>query len=275
MTTDQESGHLELCGGLRTPQKYGLSSGSCESYDSLMKLDRARELAGDKLERLARDSTETVSFWREATDVLRGVIPFDFHPCWFTVDPSTMLITSHVNDGLGYTPKEIATAWYAEGDVNSPADLAALRRGATTVKAATGGDVVSSWRWRNLLEPNGFDDSLDAVFRKGGTIWGAVNLLHNGDSRPYNSEDVRFISRLSSVFAEGTQLGQLRAKPATTLDGGGSAVLIRRAGTTVSPSTPGPASRPDPKPTSSTPQYGKHGNGVPSSISPSKANLPP
>lgn len=191
-----------------------------------MTRDTDRESARRKLERLARDSADAVSFWRQATDVLRVVVPFDFHPCWFLVDPSTLLVTGHVNEGLSETPKEIAQAWYAEGDVNSPADLASVRGGATTVAVATGGDVVSSWRWRHLLEPNGFDDSLDAVFRAGGTIWGAVNLLHSSESRPYSSEDVRFVSRLSSVLAEGTRLGQMRSEAASRQSGNSPAVLI-------------------------------------------------
>ncbi len=189
----------------------------------------ARVLAEHKLELLAAESKDNISFWLEATDVLRDVIPFDFHPCWFTVDPVTLLVTGHMNEGLEHTPPEIARAWYAEEDVNSPATLNAMRIGATTVKAATKGDAASSWRWRNLLEPMGFDDSLDAVFRNGKTVWGAVNLLHRSDSRPYTEEDVRFISRMSGAFAMGTKLGLLRGQAATDRSIDSPAVLIVNA----------------------------------------------
>ncbi len=177
-----------------------------------MSIDTARELAEHKLQRLARDSSDTVSFWRQATDVLRDVIPFDFHPCWFTVDPSTLLVTAHMNEGLDHTPPEIAQAWYAEGDVNSPAQLATVPGGVTTVTRATGGDALASWRWRNLLEPRGFDDSLDAVLRRGSTVWGAVSLLHSSESRPYTRRDLQFIAKLSEILATGTQLGLLRSE---------------------------------------------------------------
>lgn len=191
-----------------------------------MKIDTARELAEHKLERLARDATDTVSFWRDATDVLRGLLPFDFYPCWFTVDPTTLLVTGHMNEGLESTPPQIAQAWYVEGDVNSPAHLATVRGGALTVTEATGGDALASWRWRNLLEPNGFDDSLDAVLRRGDTVWGAVSLLHSSDTRPFAAQDVRFVARLSGTLATGTQLGLLRSEEHPEPGGDAPAVLV-------------------------------------------------
>jgi hypothetical protein len=190
-----------------------------------MKVDTARVLGEHKLERLARASSDTVTFWKDATEILRGVIPFDFHPCWFTIDPTTLLVTGHLNEGLDRTPPEIARAWYAEGDVNSPVDLVRLRGGVSTVRRATRGDPAASWRWRHLLDPLGFDDSLDAVLRTGRTVWGAVTLLHTDGSRPFTGDDVRFMARLGESLAIGTRLGLLRSEGA---DGsaGGPAVLV-------------------------------------------------
>ncbi len=203
-----------MFGGLRWP------------YDAAMKVDTARVLAEDKLARLARDSTDTVAFWKAASEVLDGTVPFDFHPCWFTVDPATLLLTGHLNEGLDRTPPEIAQAWYAEGDVNSPTELARVRGGAATVRSATGGDAVASWRWRNLLEPMGFDDSLDAVLRRGPDVWGALSLLHTPDSRPYTAADVRFVARLSGVLATGTQLGLVRGEASDDAESGPAVVIV-------------------------------------------------
>ncbi len=191
-----------------------------------MKIDTARVLAEHKLERLARNSTDTVTFWKEATGVLQGIIPFDFHPCWFTVDPATLLITGHLNEGLDRTPPQIAQAWYGEGDVNSPNDLARIRSGVATVRSATGGDPVASWRWRHLLDPLGFDDSLDAVFRKRGTVWGALTLLHTDGSRPFTGEDMRFVARLGENLAIGTQLGLLHGEAATSASDGPAVLVV-------------------------------------------------
>ena len=51
--------------------------------------------------------------------MLRSAVPFDFHPCWFTVDPEHLLITGHFNAGLSETPPEIVRSQYAEDDVNA------------------------------------------------------------------------------------------------------------------------------------------------------------
>lgn len=189
-------------------------------------VDTARVLGELKLERLARESTDTVTFWKDATEVLREVIPFDFHPCWFTIDPATLLVTGHMNEGLDRTPPEIARAWYAEGDVNSPLELVRRRGGASTVRRATGGDPVASWRWRHLLDPLGFDDALDAVLRKGRTVWGAVTLLHTDGSRPFTADDVRFMARLGETLALGTQLGLLRSEVDASQTGGPAVLVV-------------------------------------------------
>lgn len=211
---------------MRRPRNLGLLSWARRQYDPAMKVDTRRLLAEEKLARLARDSSDNVLFWRDATETLRGVLPFDFHPCWFTVDPLTRLVNGHLNEGLDRTPPEIVQAWYAEGDVNSPGDLADRSSGVATVKLATGGDPMSSWRWRNLLQPRGFDDSLDAVLRRGKTVWGAINLLHTPESEPFTSKDLEFVSRISHVLATGTQLGLLRAESEVAGRRDGPVVLI-------------------------------------------------
>ncbi len=190
-----------------------------------MKVDTARVLAVDKLDRLARTSTDTVAFWKDATEVLHGLVPYDFHPCWFTIDPTTLLVTGHLNEGLDGTPPEIAQAWYAEDDVNSPAALADMRGAASTVRASTHGDLKSSWRWRNLLDPLGFDDALDALLRNRNHVWGALTLLHTAGSRPFSTDDLKFVSRLSETLATGTQLGLMRGEAASSA-AEGPAVLI-------------------------------------------------
>jgi hypothetical protein len=36
-----------------------------------------------------------VYFWREAGDAIAGVVPHYLAPCWFTLDPASLLVTSH------------------------------------------------------------------------------------------------------------------------------------------------------------------------------------
>ena len=78
--------------------------GPARRYDLRVLTDDRRTVAHAKIDRLARAGLDPVTFWREATEVLRSVVRFDFHPCWFTVDPEHLLITGHFNAGLSETP---------------------------------------------------------------------------------------------------------------------------------------------------------------------------
>jgi DNA-binding CsgD family transcriptional regulator len=188
--------------------------------------DDRRSRARDQIERLAQRGHETVHFWQEATEVLRSVVPFDFEPCWYTLDPDTLMITGHSNSGLRETPKEVARSQYVEDDVNRFSDLARSHSPATTVSAATRGDPAASWRWRNLLVPAGFDDALDAVLRSRGTTWGALSLLHISDRAPFTRADIRFIAQVSPALATGTRLGLLLSSSVEQVEEPPPAVLL-------------------------------------------------
>ena len=58
----------------------------------------ARERALDRVARLVGEPTDLVSLWRECTDTLADALPHYWTPCWFTVDPASLLVTSHVQD---------------------------------------------------------------------------------------------------------------------------------------------------------------------------------
>ena len=55
----------------------------------------AKQRASDELARLAGCGLDLVGFWRASTEVLAGAVPHDFAPCWFTLDPASLLVTSH------------------------------------------------------------------------------------------------------------------------------------------------------------------------------------
>lgn len=175
--------------------------------------------------------------------MLRSAVPFDFHPCWFTVDPEHLLITGHFNAGLAETPTEIVRSQYVEEDVNSFADLAGRRIPAATVTAATAGDPAASWRWRHLLAPMGFDDALDAALRVRGTTWGALSLLHSDGQPPFSDEDVALVTRTAPALATGTRLGLLRGRATVDPPGTAPAVVTVSADLSLASSTPTAAQR--------------------------------
>jgi hypothetical protein len=98
----------------------------------------ARERAPDRIAELAGRGLDLVAFWREATDVLRRSVPFYEPPCWYTLDPASLLVTSHFHEGLDELPPEwLANEYYAD-DVNKLADVARSKRGVSTLHEATG-----------------------------------------------------------------------------------------------------------------------------------------
>jgi hypothetical protein len=107
----------------------------------------ARQRASDKLARLTGQGLDLVSFWRASTEVLAGVVPHDFAPCWFTLDPASLLVTSHFDEGVPELPPQWMLREYYQDDVNKLADVARSQRGISTLHEATGGDPASSPRW--------------------------------------------------------------------------------------------------------------------------------
>jgi hypothetical protein len=49
----------------------------------------------DKIARLAGESSDLATLWRDCTEVVSTVVPYYWTPCWFTLDPASLLITSH------------------------------------------------------------------------------------------------------------------------------------------------------------------------------------
>ena len=78
----------------------------------------------DKLERLSAKPRSLVSLWDDATGVLREVVPHYTWPCYFTMDPASLLITSHYNPFMPELPRESLAMEYYEDDVNKMSDVA-------------------------------------------------------------------------------------------------------------------------------------------------------
>ena len=100
----------------------------------------AKQRARDKIAQLAGQGLDLVSFWRASTEALTGVVPCDFAPCWFTLDPASLLVTSHFDEGVPELPPQWMIHEYYQDDVNKLADVARFQRGISTLHEATGGD---------------------------------------------------------------------------------------------------------------------------------------
>src|SRR6185437_9087680 len=98
---------------------------------------------------------------------LRRVIPIDAL-WWATSDPSTLLFTQALREGIPdqLIPYFVDNEFHGD-DVNQWTSLARERDGVTTLARATGGALEQSARYRDLFQPLGLGDELRAVLRTG------------------------------------------------------------------------------------------------------------
>lgn len=93
---------------------------------------------------LASQPHDLATFWQSSAEVIVGVLPYYWTPCWYTLDPASLLITSRFHDGMPQFPAEwLAEEYYAD-DVNKLADVARSGTGVGTLHEATGGDPSGS-----------------------------------------------------------------------------------------------------------------------------------
>src|SRR5690349_21779792 len=106
------------------------------------------ERAIEKVEDLAATPMDLASFWRSCTEVISGVVPHFWAPCFFTLDPASLLITSHFHEGLAEFPAAALALEYYGDDVNKLIDIVRSPGGVSTIHEATGGDPSASPRWQ-------------------------------------------------------------------------------------------------------------------------------
>jgi DNA-binding CsgD family transcriptional regulator len=140
---------------------------------------------------------------------LRRVVPVDAL-WWATSDPSTLLFTQALREGL---PDE-SVSYFVENefggrDVNQWTSLARDRDGVTTLAQTTHGDLESSARYRDLFHPMGLGDELRAVLRTGDDCWGLM-CLHREAGPGFSAQEQGLVRTLAPHLAEGLRAGLLR-----------------------------------------------------------------
>jgi DNA-binding CsgD family transcriptional regulator len=169
----------------------------------------ARERAKDQVAELAGRGDDLVTFWREATDVLRRTVPHYWAPCWFTLDPASLLVTSHFQEGLPELPSEWMAAEYYDDDVNQLVDVARSPSGISTLHEATGGDPSTSRRWHENMTLGGDQELIAALRAPSGEVWGALGLYREPGAPMFDRDDLAFVRALAPSLAEGARRGLL------------------------------------------------------------------
>jgi DNA-binding CsgD family transcriptional regulator len=171
---------------------------------------RTKERARERIERLAGQGLDLPTLWREATVALAPAVPHYHAPCWFTLDPATLLVTSHYDPGIPELPAAWLAHQYFEEDVHKLADVARSERGISTLHEATEGDPGRSPGWNAFVRPFGGEQELLLALRtRTGEVWGMLGLYREPGRPRFDSDEMHFLQSVAPALAAGARRGLL------------------------------------------------------------------
>ncbi|MGW5720735.1 helix-turn-helix transcriptional regulator [Amycolatopsis sp. NPDC003865] len=165
----------------------------------------ARVRAIGKIAALAGTPTDLVTFWRSCTDVIATVVPHYWSPCYFTVDPASLLITSHFHEGLAELPAEVFAQEYYGEDVHKLGDVVRSEAGLSTIHEASGGDPRNSPRWRFNMTMGGDQELIARLRTRQGEAWGALGLYREPGAPMFGDDDKEFVRAIGPHLAAGAR----------------------------------------------------------------------
>lgn len=169
-------------------------------------MSHSAEVAHDHIARVAGRGLDLVAFWQECTAAIGRVVPHFQSPCWFTMDPASLLVTSHYQTELPELPPEWMVHEYLEDDFHSMAGVARSAEGTSTLFDATGGDPSRSWAWREVIRPMGGDQELLVALRdRSNAAWGILGLYREPNRPKFSPEEIRFLRRVAPHLGGGAQ----------------------------------------------------------------------
>jgi DNA-binding CsgD family transcriptional regulator len=168
------------------------------------------ERARDKIGRLAGQGLDLPTFWQESAAVLARAVPHYSTPCWWTLDPASLLVTSHYQTEIVELPPEMLAHEYLVDDVHKLADVARSERGISTLHEVTRGDPSQSPGWQQFIRPYGGDQEVLVALRtRSGETWGMLGLYREPDRPLFNTEELGFLREVAPSLGEGARRGLL------------------------------------------------------------------
>lgn len=191
----------------------------------------------DAVGRVAASSATADELLEGLAGELQRAVPHD-GAAWFGMDPVTMLATapSRVE---GLAPELCDTFWHVEfheQDVGLFADLA-RGEGAVALRQSLDDRPGRSVRYREVLQPQGYEDELRGVFRTGGNTWGVVGIYREGGRPSFDEHDVAVLKAISAPVATALQTHVRDTTPWLGQPSAPGLVMIDRDGRTVSANT--------------------------------------
>lgn len=194
------------------------------TYDRGVETDLAQR-AHAEIARVAVRGLDLVEFWRACTPVLAEAVPHLHAPCWHSLDPTSLLITSHFDEGIPEVPADWLVAEYLDDDVNKLADVARSPRGVQTLHEVTGGDPSGTPRWHENMAMGADQELIAALRTRDGEVWGALGLYREPDQPLFDADELAFVRTVSPSLADGARRALLVGE-ATDPEGSDSPGLL-------------------------------------------------
>jgi DNA-binding CsgD family transcriptional regulator len=164
---------------------------------------RPVERVRQEIIRLSHAGLDSRTFRVEAVKQLRKAIPVDVS-FFATADPATWLFTSAVvDDVLARATGEFLENEFLKDDSVKFTSLARAPSPVGSLGVATGGELVRSPRYQEILEPLELGDELRAALRIGSKCWGFMCLHRERSSPNFTPTEAEVLARLAPHLAEG------------------------------------------------------------------------
>lgn len=199
-------------------------------------MDRGLEQIAD----VSGRGSDLVTLWRDVSEIVTPLVPNVTGPCCFTLDPASLLITSHFNSVLYYElPEEMLRGEYLVDDVHDMASVARSPSGVSTIHAAAGGDPSASPRWQSNVALGGDQELLVSLRTRPGATWGTLALYRAPGAEQFSADEIEFLRVAAPTVAEGVQrsllIGEARDPDAPEAPG----LLVLTEALEIESATPG------------------------------------
>ena len=175
----------------------------------------ASERATDHIATVAAKGLDLRSFWDASGEAVSSVVPHYMAPCWFTLDPASLLATSHYDHGqIPELPPEMLAQEYYTDDVHDMAAVARSLHGLSTLHEASGGDPSDSPRWQANMRYGGDQELLVALRTQAGDAWGILGLYREPGQPHFDADELGFLRNVARPLAEGARRGLLMGEAA-------------------------------------------------------------
>jgi DNA-binding CsgD family transcriptional regulator len=197
------------------------------------------ERAHDRIASLPGAGLDLATLWREADEIISPVVPHLMGGCWYTLDPASLLITSHFNVYMPELPPEALALEYYEDDVNKLSDVVRSPSGISTLHEATGGDPSSSPRWQANMELGGDQELIVGLRVPSGGAWGGLGLYREPGEPMFSDDEIGFLRAVAPSLAEGAQRALLLGEATDPEGPEAPGLLVLSSDWEVESATPG------------------------------------